>query len=53
MSIRVYIDGLIHAPEQAMVSVLDRGFLFGDSVYETLVWLDGPLRLLGRASDST
>lgn len=41
MSIRVYIDGQIHAPAEARVSVLDRGFLFGDSVYETLAWQDG------------
>jgi len=41
MSIRVYIDGEIHAPEAAMVSVFDRGFLFGDSVYETIACLGG------------
>ncbi len=38
MSIRVYIDGQTHAAEHAVISVLDRGFLFGDSVYETLAW---------------
>jgi branched-chain amino acid aminotransferase len=41
MSIRVYIDGQIHGPDQAVVPVLDRGFLFGDSVYETVAWLGG------------
>jgi branched-chain amino acid aminotransferase len=41
MSIRVYIDGQIRAPTEAVVPVLDRGFLFGDSVYETLAWQDG------------
>jgi len=41
MSIRVYVDGQILAPAQASVPVLDRGFLFGDSVYETLAWQDG------------
>jgi branched-chain amino acid aminotransferase len=46
MSIRVYIDGEIHPPEAAMVSVFDRGFLFGDSVYETLAFLDGRLIFL-------
>jgi branched-chain amino acid aminotransferase len=40
MSIRVYIDGQIHKPEEAMVSVFDRGFLFGDSVYETIALLN-------------
>jgi branched-subunit amino acid aminotransferase/4-amino-4-deoxychorismate lyase len=31
MSICVYVDGQIHAPAEATVPVLDRGFLFGDS----------------------
>ncbi len=33
---RVWIDGLVHEPEAAVVSVFDRGFLYGDSVFETL-----------------
>lgn len=33
---RVYISGDIVPPEQARISVFDRGFLYGDSVYETL-----------------
>ena len=41
MSIRVYINGVIHQPETAMVSVFDRGFLFGDSVYETIAHIAG------------
>jgi branched-chain amino acid aminotransferase len=41
MSIRVYIDGKVAAPEQASVSVFDRGFLFGDSVYETVAFVGG------------
>ena len=32
----VNIDGTLLAPEQACVSVFDRGFLYGDSVYEVL-----------------
>ena len=32
----VYIDGVAHAPADAKVSVYDRGFLYGDSVFETL-----------------
>lgn len=36
MSGKVYIDGRIVDPESAQVSVFDRGFLYGDSVYETL-----------------
>jgi branched-chain amino acid aminotransferase len=36
MTIRVYFDGLIREPQDAAISVFDRGFLFGDSVYETV-----------------
>src|SRR6476659_1192871 len=36
MPIRVFIDGAVRSPEEAKVSVLDRGFLYGDSVYETI-----------------
>jgi branched-chain amino acid aminotransferase len=31
---RVYIEGTIFAEEDAKVSVFDRGFLYGDSIYE-------------------
>lgn len=43
MSIRVYISGQIVEPEFAKVSVFDRGFLFGDSVYETVGTVRGRL----------
>ncbi len=36
MSIRVHIDGGVCLPEAAKVSIFDRGFLYGDSVYETI-----------------
>lgn len=36
MPTRININGTITTPEEARVSVLDHGFLFGDSVYETL-----------------
>lgn len=36
MTTRVFIDGVAHEPDQAKVSVFDRGFLYGDSVFETL-----------------
>src|SRR3954468_4735375 len=36
MSIRVHIDGRVTLPEEAKISVFDRGFLYGDSVYETI-----------------
>jgi branched-chain amino acid aminotransferase len=32
----VSIDGLLVAPEQATISVFDRGFLYGDGVFEVL-----------------
>ncbi|HJZ87464.1 MAG TPA: aminotransferase class IV [Polyangia bacterium] len=34
MATQVYIDGTIHEGEDAKVPVFDRGFLYGDSVYE-------------------
>lgn len=43
MSIRVYISGQIVHPEDAKISVFDRGFLFGDSVYETIGTVKGRL----------
>jgi branched-chain amino acid aminotransferase len=36
MTTRVMIDGRLVGPEQASVSVFDRGFLYGDSVFETI-----------------
>ena len=36
MPVKVYIDGAIHGPEDASISVFDRGFLYGDSVYEVM-----------------
>lgn len=32
----VWIDGALRAPGEARIGVLDRGFLYGDTVYETL-----------------
>jgi len=40
---RIYVDGRITPPEEACISVLDHGFLFGDSVYEVLWWHRGTL----------
>ncbi len=36
MSTRIYIDGQVTGPEEAKISIFDRGFLYGDSVYEVL-----------------
>ena len=51
----VYLNGAFVALEQATISVLDRGFLFGDGVYEVikvmnghLVWLEDHLTRLVR-----
>ena len=37
----VMIDGQLVAEEHARVSVFDRGFLYGDSVFETIRTYDG------------
>jgi branched-chain amino acid aminotransferase len=58
MSIRIHINGRPRPPEEAAVPVFDRGFLFGDSVYETvgtnrgrLVFLDDHLDRLARSAE--
>jgi len=57
MSIVVMLDGRVCAPGDATVSVFDRGFLYGDSVFETLrtyggvpFELDAHLRRLERSA---
>jgi len=35
-AVQIWIDGELKQAENAVVSVLDRGFLYGDSVFETL-----------------
>jgi branched-chain amino acid aminotransferase len=58
MSIRIHIGGRPCSPQEAAVPVFDRGFLFGDSVYETvgtnrgrLVFLDDHLDRLARSAE--
>ncbi|HEV8700183.1 MAG TPA: aminotransferase class IV [Candidatus Polarisedimenticolia bacterium] len=36
MSERINVNGVLGPPDRAVVSPLDRGFLYGDGVYETL-----------------
>ena len=36
MPTRVFVGGRVCLPEEARISVFDRGFLYGDSVYETV-----------------
>jgi len=43
----VYLDGLFLPLEQAFVPVLDRGFIFGDGVYEVIPAYGGRLFRLG------
>lgn len=38
---KVYLNGDIIAPDQAKISVFDRGFLFGDGIYEVMVQIGG------------
>jgi branched-chain amino acid aminotransferase len=51
MSIRVHVDGRICLPGEAKVSVFDRGFLYGDSVYETIGTVGGRLFALSEHLD--
>ena len=36
-----YLNGQWLAPEEAKVSVFDRGFMFGDGIYEVMAVYDG------------
>ncbi|MFQ5877083.1 MAG: aminotransferase class IV [Acidobacteriota bacterium] len=46
MSERINVNGAITPPERASISPLDRGFLYGDAVYETILARGGrPFRL--------
>lgn len=47
MSRIVYVNGAYVPEEQATISVFDRGFIFGDGVYEATSVLDGTLVDIG------
>jgi branched-chain amino acid aminotransferase len=49
--IAVSIDGVLGPPEQAQISIFDRGFLYGDGVFEVLRTWDGALTDLDRHLD--
>lgn len=51
MGTLVHIGGRICPPDQAKVSVFDRGFLYGDSVYETVSTMYGRLFALAEHLD--
>jgi D-alanine transaminase len=44
----IYLNGRFVAPEEAVISINDRGFLFGDAVYEVLRSYDGRLWAMER-----
>ncbi len=48
MPTRININGVITAPEEAKIPVLDHGLLFGDSVYETVRTYNGKPFLFSR-----
>lgn len=57
MATRINIDGVLLEPDQAQIPVFDRGFLYGDSVYEVVrtyrgvpFALDRHLERLGRSA---
>ncbi|WP_417885637.1 aminotransferase class IV [Zunongwangia sp.] len=43
---KVYLNGAWIHPEEAKISVFDRGFLFGDGIYEVIPFYKGKLFLL-------
>ena len=46
MTARIFLNGRWLPPEEARVPVMDRGFLFGDGVYEVIpVYSRLPFRL--------
>jgi D-alanine transaminase len=49
MSRIVYVNGTYFAQEDAKISVFDRGFLFGDGVYEVIPVIHGRIVELGHA----
>ena len=44
----VYLNGNFVAKEQAVVSVFDHGFLYGDGIYETMRSYEGNIFLLNK-----
>ncbi|MEW6201575.1 MAG: aminotransferase class IV, partial [bacterium] len=46
MSDTIYINGRYYKPQSAKISVFDRGFLYGDAVFETMRSYDGVIFLV-------
>lgn len=47
-AMKIFLDGLIVPETEAVVSVYDHGFLYGDGVYETMRSYDGIVFMLSR-----
>ncbi len=45
---KIFLDGLIVPETEAVVSVYDHGFLYGDGIYETMRSYDGVVFMLNR-----
>lgn len=45
---RIYLNGRLVGPSEAVISVFDRGFLYGDGVYETMRSYEGVIFMLKR-----
>jgi branched-chain amino acid aminotransferase len=48
MPVRISVNGIITSAEDARISVLDHGFLYGDNVYETVRTYEGKPFLFSR-----
>ncbi|GIH26420.1 4-amino-4-deoxychorismate lyase [Acrocarpospora phusangensis] len=51
MSVPIWVNGDLLAPEQAVVSVFDHGLMVGDGVFETIKCMDGESFALTRHLD--
>ncbi|GAA0986478.1 aminodeoxychorismate lyase [Acrocarpospora macrocephala] len=51
MSVPIWVNGDLLAPEQAVVSVFDHGLMVGDGVFETIKCMDGKSFALTRHLD--
>ncbi len=49
--VRVSVDGELVPPDEASISVFDRGFLYGDAVFDSMPVLDNSVILMDRHVD--
>mgnify|MGYP000031104936 CR=1 FL=1 len=50
MTRQAWVNGVYVAAEEARISPFDRGFLFGDSIYEARLYVAGNVESLGSVS---